>query len=103
MYKCNICLTIFLADVTLNQILTEMDGFNSIDDRVVVMAATNRLDTLDSALLRPGRFDRQIYIGAPDIKGRAAILKIHLKNKKMAPEVSLKNFRKKKIIWSYFI
>lgn len=77
------------ADVTLNQILTEMDGFNSIDDRVVVMAATNRLDTLDSALLRPGRFDRQIYIGAPDIKGRASILKIHLANKKMAPELKI--------------
>ena len=72
----------------MNQILTEMDGFNSIDDRVVVMAATNRLDTLDDALLRPGRFDRQIYIGAPDIKGRASILKIHLANKKMAPDVS---------------
>jgi len=76
------------ADVTLNQILTEMDGFNSIDDNVVVMAATNRLDTLDDALLRPGRFDRQIYIGAPDIKGRAQILMIHLKNKKLAPGVS---------------
>jgi len=82
------------SDVTLNQILTEMDGFNSIDDRVVVMAATNRLDTLDSALLRPGRFDRQIYIGAPDIKGRASILKIHLKDKKMAPELSLEEAAK---------
>ena len=65
-----------------------MDGFNSIGDRVVVMAATNRLDTLDDALLRPGRFDRQIYIGAPDIKGRAAILKIHLKDKKLSSDVS---------------
>ena len=77
------------SDVTLNQILTEMDGFNSIGDQVVVMAATNRLDTLDDALLRPGRFDRQIYIGAPDIKGRAAILEIHLKGKKLAKDVSV--------------
>jgi len=83
------------ADVTLNQILTEMDGFNSIDDNVVVMAATNRLDTLDDALLRPGRFDRQIYIGAPDIKGRAQILKIHLKNKKLAPGMDLEETAKK--------
>lgn len=65
-----------------------MDGFNSIGDQVVVMAATNRLDTLDDALLRPGRFDRQIYIGAPDIKGRAAILEIHLKGKKLDRDVS---------------
>merc|ERR1711990_280032 len=70
------------ADVTLNQILTEMDGFNSIGDRVVVMAATNRLDTLDDALMRPGRFDRQIYVGAPDIKGRASIFKVHLEKLK---------------------
>ena len=83
----------------MNQILTEMDGFNSIDDRVVVMAATNRLDTLDDALLRPGRFDRQIYIGAPDIKGRASILKIHLANKKMAPDVSHKVFQHWNVIF----
>ena len=68
-----------------------MDGFNSIGDQVVVMAATNRLDTLDDALLRPGRFDRQIYIGAPDIKGRAAILEIHLKGKKLDRDVSTDN------------
>ena len=68
-----------------------MDGFNSIGDQVVVMAATNRLDTLDDALLRPGRFDRQIYIGAPDIKGRAAILEIHLKGKKLDRDVSSKD------------
>ena len=81
------------ADVTLNQILTEMDGFNSIGDRVVVMAATNRLDTLDDALLRPGRFDRQVYVGAPDIKGRAEILKIHLKDKKLHSDVSNLKFQ----------
>jgi len=83
------------ADVTLNQILTEMDGFNSIGDRVVVMAATNRLDTLDDALLRPGRFDRQVYVGAPDIKGRAEILKIHLKDKKLHSDLSLEDCAKK--------
>ena len=78
-----------------------MDGFNSIDDRVVVMAATNRLDTLDDALLRPGRFDRQIYIGAPDIKGRASILKIHLANKKMAPDVSHTVFQHLNVIFQF--
>lgn len=83
------------ADVTLNQILTEMDGFNSIGDRVVVMAATNRLDTLDDALLRPGRFDRQVYVGAPDIKGRAEILKIHLKDKKLHSDLSIEDCAKK--------
>merc|ERR1712106_330417 len=83
------------ADVTLNQILTEMDGFNSIGDQVVVMAATNRLDTLDDALLRPGRFDRQIYIGAPDIKGRAEILAIHLKGKRLATDLTIEDCAKK--------
>ncbi|KAL1131122.1 hypothetical protein AAG570_012359, partial [Ranatra chinensis] len=63
---------------TLNQLLVEMDGFNS-NMNVVVMAATNRMDILDKALLRPGRFDRQIFVPAPDIKGRASILKVHLK------------------------
>uniref|UniRef100_A0ABM0H019 AFG3-like protein 2 n=1 Tax=Saccoglossus kowalevskii TaxID=10224 RepID=A0ABM0H019_SACKO len=63
---------------TLNQLLVEMDGFNTTTN-VVVLAGTNRLDILDPALLRPGRFDRQIYIGAPDIKGRASIFKVHLK------------------------
>ncbi|XP_052816894.1 AFG3-like protein 2 isoform X2 [Mya arenaria] len=66
---------------TLNQILVEMDGFQT-EAGVVVMAATNIIDTLDPALLRPGRFDRQVYVSAPDIKGRASIFKVHLKNLK---------------------
>jgi ATP-dependent Zn proteases len=63
---------------TLNQLLVEMDGFNTTTN-VVVLAATNRVDVLDKALLRPGRFDRQIFVPAPDIKGRASIFKVHLK------------------------
>ena len=63
---------------TLNQLLVEMDGFSS-QANVIVMAATNRVDVLDAALLRPGRFDRQIYVGLPDIKGRASVFKVHLK------------------------
>ncbi len=73
---------------TLNQLLVEMDGFGS-NEGVVVMAATNRQDILDPALLRPGRFDRQIYVGLPDIKGREAILKVHAKDKPLAEDVSL--------------
>ena len=72
---------------TLNQLLVEMDGF-STDKAVIIMAATNRPDVLDSALLRPGRFDRQIGIDKPDLKGRKAIFEVHLKNIKIAPEVS---------------
>ena len=73
---------------TLNQLLTEMDGF--IDNRgVIVVGATNRVDTLDAALLRPGRFDRQITVGLPDQTGRAAILKVHAKNKVLAEDISL--------------
>lgn len=83
------------SDSTLNQLLTEMDGFNSIGDQVIVMAATNRVDTLDDALLRPGRFDRQIYVGAPDIKGRAEILKIHLKDKKIDKDLNIDELSKK--------
>merc|ERR1712242_151340 len=66
------------AENTLNQLLVEMDGFNTGQTNVIVLAATNRMDILDSALLRPGRFDRQIYVPAPDIKGRANIFKVHL-------------------------
>ena len=74
---------------TLNQLLVEMDGFGT-NEGVVVMAATNRADILDPALLRPGRFDRQVYVGLPDIKGREDILKIHTKNKPLAEDVDLK-------------
>ena len=73
---------------TLNQLLVEMDGFGS-NEGVIVLAATNRQDILDPALLRPGRFDRQIYVGLPDIKGREAILKVHAKKKPLAEDVSL--------------
>lgn len=66
------------ADQTLNQLLVEMDGFNTVGANVVVLAGTNRADVLDPALLRPGRFDRNIYVGLPDIKGRASIFKVHL-------------------------
>ncbi len=74
---------------TLNQLLVEMDGFE-INESVIVMAATNRRDVLDPALLRPGRFDRQVYVNYPDIKGREAILRVHAKNKPLAPDVDLK-------------
>ena len=73
---------------TLNQLLVEMDGFGS-NEGVIVLAATNRQDILDPALLRPGRFDRQIYVGLPDIRGREAILKVHAKTKPLAEDVSL--------------
>ena len=73
---------------TLNQLLVEMDGF-ATNEGVIVMAATNRADILDPALLRPGRFDRQIYVGLPDIKGREAILRVHAKNKPLAEDVNL--------------
>ena len=73
---------------TLNQLLVEMDGFGS-NEGVIVLAATNRQDILDPALLRPGRFDRQIYVGLPDIRGRKAILKVHAKRKPLAEDVSL--------------
>ena len=75
---------------TLNQLLVEMDGFND-NDGVIVMAATNRADILDNALLRPGRFDRQIYVGAPDMKGREEILKVHARNKMLGDDVDLKS------------
>ena len=78
---------------TLNQLLVEMDGFAS-NDGVIVMAATNRQDILDPALLRPGRFDRQIYVGLPDIKGREEILKVHARKKPLGEDVSLSDIAK---------
>jgi len=78
---------------TLNQLLVEMDGFED-NESVIVMAATNRRDILDPALLRPGRFDRQILVNYPDIKGREDILKVHTKNKPLAPDVSLETIAK---------
>lgn len=74
---------------TLNQLLVEMDGFSG-NEGVIVIAATNRSDVLDPALLRPGRFDRQILVGRPDVKGREAILRVHAKNKPLADDVDLK-------------
>ncbi|MDD3165625.1 MAG: ATP-dependent zinc metalloprotease FtsH [Oscillospiraceae bacterium] len=74
---------------TLNQLLVEMDGFGS-NEGVIVMAATNRKDILDSALLRPGRFDRQIYVGAPDAKGREAVLRVHARNIPLSDDVNLR-------------
>lgn len=74
---------------TLNQILVQMDGFEA-NDGIIVMAATNRADILDNALLRPGRFDRQIYVHLPDVKGREQILKVHSRNKPLSPEVNFK-------------
>jgi cell division protease FtsH len=73
---------------TLNQLLTEMDGFEG-NTGIIIIAATNRPDVLDSALLRPGRFDRQVMVDAPDLKGRLGILEVHARNKKIDPEVSL--------------
>ena len=73
---------------TLNQLLVEMDGFG-VNEGIIMIAATNRPDILDPALLRPGRFDRQIFVGAPDVKGREEILKVHSKNKHLSDEVKL--------------
>ena len=78
---------------TLNQLLVEMDGFGN-NEGVIVMAATNRSDILDNALLRPGRFDRQVYVGLPDIRGREAILKIHARGKPLAEDVDLNSIAK---------
>ena len=74
---------------TLNQLLVEMDGFG-LNESVIIIAATNRADILDPALLRPGRFDRQVYVGRPDVKGREAILRVHSKGKPLSDEVDLK-------------
>ena len=79
---------------TLNQLLVEMDGFDE-NTNIIVIAATNRPDILDNALLRPGRFDRQIYINAPDVKGREEILRVHAKNKQLDSEVDLKILAKR--------
>ena len=78
---------------TLNQLLVEMDGFGS-NEGVIVMAATNRADILDNALLRPGRFDRQVYVGLPDIRGREAILRIHARDKQLGDDVDLNSIAK---------
>jgi cell division protease FtsH len=78
---------------TLNQLLVEMDGFGN-NEGVIVMAATNRADILDNALLRPGRFDRQVYVGLPDIRGREEILKIHSRDKHLADDVDLNSIAK---------
>ncbi|RXD24925.1 AAA family ATPase, partial [Acinetobacter baumannii] len=72
----------------------KMDGFGP-NSGIIVMAATNRPDVLDPALLRPGRFDRQITIGRPDVKGREAILKVHARNKRLAPEVRLEDIARR--------
>ncbi|HOP57003.1 MAG TPA: ATP-dependent zinc metalloprotease FtsH [Bacillota bacterium] len=79
---------------TLNQLLVEMDGFGH-NSGVIVLAATNRVDILDPALMRPGRFDRQIYVGRPDIKGRVAILKVHARNKKINSSVTFDEIAKR--------
>ena len=78
---------------TLNQLLVEMDGF-STNENIIIIAATNRVDILDPALLRPGRFDRQIYVGAPDVKGREEILKVHARTKKLDENVDLEEVAK---------
>lgn len=83
-----------VADQTINQLLAEMDGF-STDSGVIVIAATNRLDVLDEAILRPGRFDRQIQVTLPDIKGREAILKIHAHNKNLSSDVNLRDIARR--------
>ena len=78
---------------TLNQLLVEMDGF-SVNQGIIIIAATNRADILDPALTRPGRFDRQVVVNYPDVKGREEILKVHAKNKPLAPDVSLETLAK---------
>jgi cell division protease FtsH len=80
-------------DQTLNQLLVEMDGFDR-SEGIIVLAATNRLDVLDAALTRPGRFDRRVYIHRPDVRGREAILSIHVQGKKLAQDVVLQDVAK---------
>ena len=76
------------AEQTLNQLLVEMDGFGT-NEGIIVMAATNRVDILDPAILRPGRFDRKITVSPPDVKGREEILNVHAKNKPLSDDVDL--------------
>ena len=80
-------------ETTLNQLLVEMDGFTT-EENIILIGATNRADVLDPALMRPGRFDRQVHVGYPDIKAREAILKVHIKEKPLAPEVELSEVAK---------
>lgn len=87
------------SEQTLNQLLSEMDGFDSRDN-IIVIAATNHIEVLDSAITRPGRFDRQIFIPKPDVIAREEILKIHARNKKFAEDVSLSNIAKKTVGFS---
>lgn len=77
-------------DETLNQLLVQMDGFETSENNVIIIAATNRVDVLDPALIRSGRFSRQIYVNLPDVKGREDILKVHARNKPLAPNISFK-------------
>ncbi len=87
------------GDRTLNALLTEMSGFKG-NEGIIVIAATNRIDTLDEALLRPGRFDRQIEIGLPDVNARYSILELHSKNKPLSPEVDLKKLATETVYFS---
>ena len=79
---------------TLNQLLTEMDGFEG-NSGIIIIAATNRPDVLDSALMRPGRFDRQVTVDAPDIKGRLSILEVHARNKKLQEDLTLESIARR--------
>ena len=79
---------------TLNQLLTEMDGFEG-NSGIIIIAATNRPDVLDSALMRPGRFDRQVTVDAPDIKGRLSILEVHARNKKLKEDLTLESIARR--------
>ena len=76
---------------TLNQMLVEMDGFG-VNEGIIVMAATNRVDILDPAILRPGRFDRKVLVGRPDVRGREQILEVHAKNKPIGDDVNLEQY-----------
>lgn len=88
------------SEQTLNQLLAEMDGFDSKENKIIVIAATNHIEVLDSAIIRPGRFDRQIFIPKPDVIAREKILQIHAKNKKLADDISLKEIAKRTVGFS---